>query len=1042
MSLVSVNAVTILNTCGEPVGGWLSNEEYIINVNNINSTSSIGTYCYDLYNINGLDNVKFSYNISKDDISLQNNYGVFRINANNTNFMFDGFRMYVLNYNSQTPMFLDIYGLSSLPKNVDINMNFKFKDLYFDSYSPSNTETRFIQIATGGNLNSIIKGWEFNNSRLQNDDYIFGIYGSVSYNGGNVQSASVKIDIENINSMFLSEKSVTYYNLASESYCCGAFCSGTCSVTNTGGNIYLDGNNYCYVSKTIDVNSGTDIIELSSSNHISSYYGSEIGELDLFGYKIYSNATSINQLNIPNNNPIIMAQSETYSFSNQLELNSYGNVLDLSFGSYSLDTIWSLNLFYNSLNCFFIYNTSCILNDGSNSQILGYSDNGMITISSNGIIKGIYLTQDSPNDASIISHKSGASYSDVSIVGNNLIRTYPYDNPSIYQTMIDLRVSNLFINNNTILFNGVSQEYNILKNYGNTILTNNVITINSLNGYNNIPNLFIDGSEITIIDNIITLQGNANSDSLRYAKIFDIIGNNFEITDNIFYNQQTNVVKKSSVFDNVGNGYFYHNWLDTNVIPSYDNFTSLKLNKVVGYEYNGKIYEFTIGNYYNGYSNICADVNSDGFCDTPYTLPNGQVDNRTLKSYPYNFQSHLLFANNFFDFQTYNVTLNYIDGQTVYISSLTNNLPITYSHTASVDMICDLFVNNILIDRKTISGNSPVTVNYANWSYETIYDIETRCHSGVNIEKTTGEINVLIKQGTPTTGGGSTGGGGGGGITKIKCNDGDTEQFTCDGGDVINRLICQDGTWEETGESCNVCAWYDFLCDETKTSTNTTSPDGIFSIFDGIFGDTQAEKKKICDIQLRADKTTFTKNGDLIKLTLINNEDMSYTPDYKFVNVEGFNSAIPSFSITNAVGTLQANTKKEVGLKYTVNTFSTESAKDKVIFTHSECADIEVEINTNLNSSEVSFIGQTIGGGSLFGPQVKTLSELFNTENKNIDYIFGAILIAGFSAFNWNKKYAKGSKKSKTNKIIKTIIISVQSLFSGLAILIILNMIL
>lgn len=1062
--IFTVNATTTLTTCGEPSNGWQSGETYIINLDEVNSTVSPSSkYCFDLSQEVGLHDITFENKLdSQFNINLQNDYSLFYVNANSTDFTFRNFFMDIQDYGTARPMFLDIYNLNSIKGLDDFYQNFRFEDMFLSANSPSYAHTNFFNFATSGNGIAYAKGWEFDNVKVVTDDYVFRMTGAIyiSYCVGTHTQSITFLYMDLQDTLFLAENKVAYMNRPTTGYSCG-FNSYT--GYGAGGRVYVTGNNYVYnglLQSSVASGNGqiyagyTDILEDNSTNYITDFYGGDIGSRDLFGYKVYQNASAISSL--PSNQIVVMAETENFGFTNSVDLNTYDSVIDLSFAGFNLDGLWGLNLFYNSLDCNFLFPTNCVVTDVSNSEITGFNDAGMITTSGDGYIRGVELQQAGLNDASMITHLTSGSFSDLSLLNNVFYRLYPSDLATLYQTMIDIRVDDLLIDNNEFEFDGASHEYRFIENTGdNVTITNNDFTVTSPNGDSDVPHIYLNGNIIDIQDNTFTLNGNAQNDINKYSEWFDIVGNGVEVTNNYFVNAISNVNvssnnSKSRVFSNVGTGYFYHNWLDNNMMITIDSLTPLQINKLVLYEYNGRIYEFMIGNYYDGYSNSCVDANTDGFCDVPYVLPNGQTDNFTLAEYPYNFEEHLLFAQNFFDFEEFNVNINNIqNGNKVILSSQLLPLNIKYQHTASgYNMTCNVFLDNVLIDVKgDVEANVEQTTEYNDWVYDKIYDLEVKCFTGNYVERTSGEISFYIDNiayiDTPDDGGTTPiGGGGSGGSTDDKEDDIDLSCsedyiYTCSTGEDITLLSCENGNYYETGEDCGTCSWWELGCsDESEEIIDNITLPIYGEIGDGILPDLIAEKKKICNILVNPDELTFTEDGQIEKFTIINNEDGSYSPDYKFTSLEGQDSAIQSLKITNEIGTIQSNGEAEIGIVYNKGTFSPSTSYDKLLLTSDNCADVELTIRT---STDAGFIGENYGG-SAYGPRIKQLSTLLDTSGYT-DLIFYGVIMGVFTLLNRKSKYVKGNSKKakKKNRIIKSILIGVYTLFSSIGILILLN---
>lgn len=93
MSFVSANAVTTLTTCGEPVGGWVNGETYVINIPEINSSLTSTQYCYDLTGTDNWDK-SLTFTTNNNEIKV-NSKTLFYFNYNATSIDIQNFKMSV-----------------------------------------------------------------------------------------------------------------------------------------------------------------------------------------------------------------------------------------------------------------------------------------------------------------------------------------------------------------------------------------------------------------------------------------------------------------------------------------------------------------------------------------------------------------------------------------------------------------------------------------------------------------------------------------------------------------------------------------------------------------------------------------------------------------------------------------------------------------------------------------------------------------------------------------------------------------------------------
>lgn len=194
-------------------------------------------------------------------------------------------------------------------------------------------------------------------------------------------------------------------------------------------------------------------------------------------------------------------------------------------------------------------------------------------------------------------------------------------------------------------------------------------------------------------------------------------------------------------------------------------------------------------------------------------------------------------------------------------------------------------------------------------------------------------------------------------------------------------------------------------------------------------GDTQPTKE-ICDIGYNPSSLEINEDGEIVKLTLVNNEDGSWSPDYFFVDVEDKDSVRDELSITNEIGTIQSGQSLDLGIVYNADVFDTNNvdATNIIRFISSNCEDVEVEINTIINNEQkiLAFAENELFGG--LGPLDLLQSTVLEKEQipENNTFlenfkIWQLVLIVGllFMFVLWEFKY---SKNSTTHYTIKTLI--------------------
>lgn len=204
-------------------------------------------------------------------------------------------------------------------------------------------------------------------------------------------------------------------------------------------------------------------------------------------------------------------------------------------------------------------------------------------------------------------------------------------------------------------------------------------------------------------------------------------------------------------------------------------------------------------------------------------------------------------------------------------------------------------------------------------------------------------------------------------------------------------------------------------------------------------GDTTPdEEKDICNIDITPNILNIDDENTIVSFTIENNDVVSWSPDYKFENINGYDSASNDLSITNEIGTIQPEDTKEVGVAYDISLFSTDSilAKNTMIFTSDNCEDISIVINTNIsNEAKLEYFTTDELLSSYLSKDALEMS-ILSDELIGDNELLGSfkiwhlviIITLLFTLILWKWKPAKPNVKS--NKIIQNLII--KSLVIGL----------
>lgn len=1008
MSIIGANAITTLTSCGTPNGGWLNNEIYIVDLQQDVSKANYGTdnYCFNLNNQTTGISFRSITPINLIDKTM------FRIDTRNTNLNIENFDI-TSKSNPRSNLFVEYYN-SFGDATQTVTLDNTFRNIRFND--KSNVDKNVFYFGSAFSVNSNIV---------------------ITYDGFNIINS--KFDVPNLN--------LVNYN-------------------NPIRTIYKQRPYYTLKNKLIFNNNGNIIIDKKNSANIQghSYWDCDsscaVGDC----VSVYCNAySSIGNTLLQGSNSIVVDKIEdnfiNISLSNSM-VKGY-SFQDTNFDGFADDSsIYNNNSrkqFTNMRTFLELFGTTYI-QDASISTSIS-NDNNRNIVDLNGFAgmgyNGKYYNFNSGAEYNTISCDV-VNYQNISGIFANILYNNNLQNCDLSMSNNDY-LYNLTSNNGIIEVQGENNIYNNIFNVNNNISLDVIkdTTTNGLTGINIISNTFtktisgLDGLNYInikphktsrITDNYFGTSATGNVTYMNFNNAVLDNGQNLLIEKNQFTNVNQETDKYLMRNLNSDKVTFMNNFIGKNLQISN---VGIKLYGTKKYYYQGKLYTFNVGNYYENNIN-CVDNNIDGICDSPYSY-NGIVDLYPLYSYPYNYEQYIASAINSVNVTTdYNVTIiQPLHLQQVTVNGNDKTYNMIFQHNSNVNMdSCKVYLNDNVIGNYYDVDNTPKNFVFTDLQDGNSYTTKVDCSIGNITKSSTTNVFSVVYGVVSNNGGGSSGGGSS--SSPYDCKGNEVSTYTCSNGNVIDLLVCNNGKWNETGNKCDTCAWYNPFCNNannTNSNISQSSNSSLFGFFKdlNIFGN--ATKKKICDITFTSNKDTFTSDGDLIKLTILNNEDGSYTPNYKFVSINDNNSAIPSMSITNPIGTIQKGQTKEVGLKYKLNTFSSKTSSDKIILTSDNCADVELKINSNLGN-QTSFIGNNLGGGSLFGPNVKQLSELTGT-GIGTDLLFYSLIGGGFTSLNWKKKYVKGNskKKQKRNKIIKSIIILILTLFSGLGILIILNMI-
>jgi len=692
MTLVSVNAVTQLTSCGK-TSGWLSDEVYEITFSEIPVTYTTAQ-CFYISNA-GLTNMTFIQTQPQIDINGPNlahffkyysagsntggNYENFNLNINqNTAFNF-------LNSNNPSSFWSFNYLSNSNFNNITINSDNGLVNKMFDFYAtagsgPSGTyanefilnditlnDAYLIKIDlgwNGGSIDMYVNNWNIDNLLL---NYITSP-DSMGYLDSDINTF-LKIYLSNWvmnNSIIMVDSNIPFTkHLSSGTYSNNKIYSSTIQT------IFFDDTDDNNIGDISSSNWGTDtqfFIENPSIFVVddNDYYIQDIEEsFDLIDNIFNKTIYPVNDDGATFNEPLI--------FNNLLG----GNVYDCNY--ISLLGMETQSIFLRS--GITIQNCNLV----SSSDVTGLSYNaGDISFKGLGKIINNSITKTGLQDSTLIRDEPLVTTIALQVEGNII--------KSTSTGLTDMK----FIESNAQLTNRIA-------NNNFDVLGDSVVSYIS----------FLSDTSSVITENIF-----ANSFSFTNTYVFK--DNSLSYANTMFYNNK--------IYDGDG--------LSLGV-------TNVNLNTLYAYEHtDNKIYFFNIGNYYTGNTG-CVDSDLNGVCDSAYVF-DSVTDDYPLAVYPFDFVSHLLTADYVVNNDAFNTSfVNVIDYEQVNLTTLSDSILVEYQHTSTFpDIQCDYWVNGVNVVSAIDVPNTLQNFTYGTW-VEGINTIFINCYNGYQ-SSTTGVFHLNI----------------------------------------------------------------------------------------------------------------------------------------------------------------------------------------------------------------------------------------------------------------------------------------------------------
>jgi len=702
VTFTSANAITTLNSCGTPTGGWINNTIYNINLtNNDLSNTFLGqNYCF-YFDNNAYNNITF--NQINDKINL-NSLSLFRIDKYylKQNFNFNNINLILKHFTTATNgafIFYNNLGSSGVGHTYNLNHNFNNvtirqsddKDInsnivnlfYFGTYSA----TKMMHGTCVGNygVTTQITNINFNNINIiTNSAPIFTNaerYQNYGYPCNSFRYGRTYSHFNINNSILMVLNKDIYYQYKKSGIYEGYFYpSFINSVTYTSGgyeynhdrinNNYTNSLNNQYNS--VD-NNHDNIDDLTNNTH---FINSKL-YLKLFNYSFIQDYNYGHHFINPNDK-IVDINNENLLTNGFIGFTNDNNIFDF-LGYINLDNRGAIDLgTSNKIDCSLISSSKCDFSDLNYAGITTGTYRGLLMVNSNNVINNIVMEKNSQsNNAHLIAN-------------------------SIDVTRTNLQISNSsFWKQDSRPANGDEQIFKL--NYNNLKINNNEFSTGGASG--------------THYD-LFSIQSPAPSSNKIYNNNFTSL-----LSD----------VGTTQIFSNNCDAQFYFNIIDSNYIVNDGTCNgTLELNPQIGYEnpQDNKIYYFYGGNYYNGFSDTCTDADSDGYCDSVYTS-GGVTDYHPLSEYPFNFQNHLFTALSVVDNSAFNITIFIPQTQNLIYNLNTSNdaLEFQFSHNSNFnDLSCDYVINGQPLKHLSNVNNSKQSVFLTGWA-EQYYSFYVECYN-------------------------------------------------------------------------------------------------------------------------------------------------------------------------------------------------------------------------------------------------------------------------------------------------------------------------
>ena len=457
--MLSVNAgTTILNSCGK-TSGWLSNEIYELNFNEVPSGYA-NSYCFRMGGVS-LTNVTFTQSV--DEIRVNKSINFFDTLVETTNTI-NGLDFLDLNIVAETGInfnwFIFQFGQTGVGGNT-------YTNLIMDNTTLNGIGYLALTKSTSAPRNNVVSNWNITNSKIIGKTSTSPFYAS----GSSGTSSITNVKINDSAFLFPSNNVLGIKDSAgSLNIIFGNSVITTGNYANTIGLSYYDS----VLGNTYQVDSIDD--NVADSDTLSNIFSSNMYK-DLFGFTFFQDYNERRIAKTSNQRIVTLSQENFSGTSLVLTLDTNANqILDSSFSDFVFTEKWAMNIKNsNQIDCSLLSSSKCFFKDDLFNNI-ETSLNSFIILESNTLIKNLVFDKlyDTNNINMIGKFNTNVLRNNITISDSRLSRQ-DSRTKSDSEIFIDLYSNNVEIVNNIFDSAGNSSaSYNIINLEATNYVTNNI----------------------------------------------------------------------------------------------------------------------------------------------------------------------------------------------------------------------------------------------------------------------------------------------------------------------------------------------------------------------------------------------------------------------------------------------------------------------------------------------------------------------------------------------------------------------------------------